>query len=101
MLLVRHQNIQQDIRVDGRNHRPRTSSMYLSTDEYPSSVKFFLQRPFHFRKTGSLGAFFKTIERPTTWNSTSVSGASWNRSRISLGMVTWPRSPTFILHSMT
>src|ERR1039458_2366448 len=31
-LLVRHENVRQNVRVDRRNYRPRTSSMNLSTD---------------------------------------------------------------------
>src|SRR4051794_18481254 len=40
------------------------------------------------------------MEPSTTWNSTSVSGPMPKRSRISLGIVTWPRSPSLMLFSM-
>jgi hypothetical protein len=60
-----------------------------------------LQRPFHFRRSNFWGAFFSTIHPSTTLNSTSVSGPRPNLSRISLGMVTRPRSPILVLHSMT
>lgn len=75
--------------------------MNLSTDVYPSSAKLSLQRPFHFRRSSFLGAFFSTIDPSTTLNSTSVSGPRPNLFRISLGMVTRARSPILILHSMT
>lgn len=74
--------------------------MKLATEEWPSFANPFLQWPFHFARFRFLGDFLKTTEPPTARNSTSVSGPRQNRSRISFGIVTWPRSPIFILVSM-
>src|SRR5437868_1304185 len=60
---IGQQNIQQDIRVQGRDHRPRMSSMNLSTDGKPSSVKHF---PFHFFELSFRGLFRSTIKLSTT-----------------------------------
>src|SRR5438067_8168670 len=93
---VRYQDVEQDVRVDSGNHRPRTSSMNLSTDEYPSFLKEAAQRPFHLARLSFFGAPFSTIEPSITENSTSVSGPRLNCSRICFGIVTCPRSPIFI-----
>src|SRR5258708_12403542 len=74
--------------------------MNLSTDLYPSFSKLFLEYPFHFLRLSFDDAFFSWMAPLTTTNSTSVSGPSPNSSRISFGIVTWPRSPIFILLSM-
>src|SRR5262249_52914238 len=100
-LLVRKQDVKENIGVDGGNHLPRTSSMNLSTDEYPSFAKESPQRPFHLTRLSFLGALFSMIKPLTTQNSTSVSGPRPNCSRMSLGIVTWPRSPIFIFPSMS
>src|SRR5258708_11943981 len=99
-LFVEYKNIQKDVRINRRNHHPRTSSMNLSTDLYPSFSKLFLEYPFHFLRLSFDDAFFSWMAPLTTTNSTSVSGPSPNSSRISFGIVTWPRSPIFILLSM-
>ena len=62
---VWQQNILQDVRVDCRDHRPRTSSIYLSTDVYPIAAKLALACPFHLRKFSFLGAFLRRI---TPWD---------------------------------
>jgi hypothetical protein len=45
-------------------------------------------------------AFLRTIDPLTTSKLTSAFGRMSNFSRMSFGMVTWPRSPTFIFYSM-
>src|SRR6266567_1684899 len=100
VLGVRDQDVQQDVSIDRSDHRPRMSSMNLSTDEYPSLAKLSAQRPFHFERLSFLGAFFSTMEPLTTRNSTSVFGRRPNCSRMGLGIVTWPLSPILILYSM-
>jgi len=102
---VRQEDVEKDVGIDSSDHfgcqRPRTSSINLSTDVYPSSSKLALHRPFHLFRSSFRGAFFRTIEPFRTSNSTSVSGPRPNRVLISFGIVTWPRSPIFILSSMT
>src|SRR5260370_41583655 len=50
VLDVRDQDVQQDVGIDRSDHRPRMSSMNLSTEEYPSLAKLSAQRPFHFAR---------------------------------------------------
>src|ERR1017187_3454575 len=74
--------------------------MYLSTEEYPSAVRLSRHLPFHRLSESLAGVFLSTMAPLTRWNSTSEFGWIPNRSRISFGMVTCPRSPTFIFSSM-
>src|ERR1700680_527231 len=45
------------------NHRPRTSSMNLSTEEYLSFVKELPHRPRHLSRFSFLGAFLDEMQR--------------------------------------
>ena len=85
---VWNQKVEQDVRVDSGNHRPRISSMNLSTDEYPSAENPCPHRPFHFRIAELLRAFFSTMTPCSKLNSTSVFARNPKRSRIAFGMVT-------------
>ena len=97
---VRKKNVEQNVGIDGGDHLPRMSSMKSSTEGYPRSPRLPPQWPFHLSRSSLFGALVKMIEPCSTWNSTSEFGPSPNWSRMSFGIVTWPRSPTLILLSM-
>jgi hypothetical protein len=60
--VVRQENIKEDISVNGSDHRPRTSLMNSSTEEYPNAAKLALEWPFHFWILSFLGAFLRSME---------------------------------------
>jgi hypothetical protein len=64
--LVRHENVQQNVRVDHGNHRPRTSSMNRSTDVYPKLGKTVLAAPLPLSQIEPLRRFLqhdRTMDR--------------------------------------
>jgi hypothetical protein len=96
---VGNQDVQQDIGIDGGDHQLTATNIVheLIDGGVAELCKGIFATAAPFRDAA---AFLRTIEPLTTLNSTSAFGRMPNFSRISFGIVTWPRSPTFIFCSM-
>lgn len=88
--LSRDQEVQENVRIHGCNHRPRISSTTSSVDR-PARWR---RNPRYSANGEGLGTFWRIIWPSISTNWTSSPGRSPSRLLVDCGTVTWPFAVT-------